>query len=188
MVESTLGREPTTPALLAHAPPGAGEAPTRLGSRRGLALAALAAGSVIATSTTGRLITAVPVKTWYTTIAKPSFNPPNWAFPVAWTTLFVLMGIAFWRVLRTPEGTPGRGRAIALFVAQLVVNVGWSAAFFGMRSPLYGLLVVVPFWAMIAATGWAFRKLDRPASWMLAPYLAWVTFATVLNAAIVRLN
>jgi tryptophan-rich sensory protein len=85
-------------------------------------------------------------------------------------------------------GTRGRTRAIALFVAQLVVNVGWSAAFFGARSPLYGLLVVAPFWMMIAATGWAFRALDRPASWMLAPYLAWVTFATVLNAAIVRLN
>ena len=158
-----------------------------LRSRRGLGLAAIAAASVIATSTAGRIISAAPVAGWYRTLAKPSFNPPNWAFPVAWTLLFVLMGVAFWRILRTPESAR-RSLAIRLFVAQLVVNVGWSTAFFGAHSPLAGMLVIVPFWLLIAATAWTFRSVDRPAAWLLTPYLAWVAFAAVLNAAIVRMN
>lgn len=125
---------------------------------------------------------------WYKTIAKPSFNPPNWAFPVAWTLLFVLMGIAFWRVLRQPPRTPSRTIAVRLFCAQLVVNVCWSVSFFGAHSPLAGLLVIVPFWFMILATIGAFRRVDHVAGWLLAPYAAWVAFATVLNAAIWRLN
>ena len=156
-------------------------------SRRGLAFAGVAALSVIATSTAGRLISAVPVAGWYKTLAKPSFNPPNWAFPVAWTLLFVLMGVAFWRVLRTPSAAL-RTRAMQLFLAQLVVNVGWSTAFFGARSPALGLVVIVPFWLLIVATTRAFRAVDRAAAWLLAPYLAWVAFAAVLNAAIVVMN
>ena len=129
------------------------------------------------------------MKEWYPSLVKPFFNPPNWAFPVAWTLLFVLMGIAFWRVLRTPESTRGRRIAVVLFLVQLVVNVGWSTAFSAAHSPLLGLIVIVPFWLLILATAGAFpRSVDRAASWMLAPYLAWVAFATVLNAAIVHLN
>lgn len=161
---------------------------TPLASRRGLGLALAAASSVLVTSTAGRLVSAPGVRGWYRTIAKPPFTPPNWAFPVAWSLLFVLMGVAFWRVLRAPARAPGRRAAIALFLAQLVANVGWSLAFFGANSPLYGLLVIVPFWAMIVATTLAFRAVDRPAGWLLAPYVAWVSFAAVLNAAIWRLN
>lgn len=161
---------------------------TILASRRGAALAALSAASVIIASTAGRLITAVPVKGWYTTLAKPRFNPPNWAFPVAWTLLFTLMAIAFWRVLRTSPGAPGRKGAIALFLVQLIMNVGWSAAFFGARSPLAGLIVIVPFLALILATGRAFHAIDSAAGWLLAPYAAWVSFATLLNEEILRLN
>jgi tryptophan-rich sensory protein len=157
-------------------------------SRRGLGLALLSAASVTAASTAGRIISKAPVAGWYKTIAKPSFNPPNWAFPVAWTLLFILMGIAFWRVLRTPPGTPWRAPGVALFLGQLLVNVGWSTAFFGAHSPVLGLIVIVPFWGMILATAVVFGKVDRAAGWLLAPYLAWVAFATVLNAAIVHLN
>jgi len=159
-----------------------------LKSRRGLSLAILAAASVTATSTLGRLITARPVKGWYTTLRKPSFNPPNWAFPVAWTLLFVLMGIAFWRILRMLPETRSRRLAITLFVSQLFMNVGWSAAFFGANSPLLGMIVIVPFWLLIVTTSWTFGKLDRAAGWLLAPYVAWVAFASVLNAAILVLN
>ncbi len=161
---------------------------TTLGSRRGLRLAVVAALSVVVTSTAGRLISAAPVAGWYRTIAKPSFNPPNWAFPVAWSTLFVLMGIAFWRILRQPDGTKGRAAAIGLFAAQLAMNVGWSLAFFGAQSPVAGLVVIVPFWLLILATARAFAPLDRTAAWLLAPYLAWVAFASILNASIARLN
>jgi tryptophan-rich sensory protein len=161
---------------------------TRLRSPRGLRFAAIAAGAVIVTSTAGRIISAPGVAGWYRTIAKPSFNPPNWAFPVAWSTLFVLMGIAFWRVLRLPVQTSGRCVATILFVTQLVVNVCWSLAFFGAHSPILGLAVIVPFLMTILATMRAFYKVDVTAALLLVPYVAWVSFATVLNAAIVRLN
>lgn len=161
---------------------------TPLRSARGWRLAAVALGSVFATSTIGRLVTAAPVAGWYRTLAKPSFNPPNWAFPVAWSTLFLLMAAALFRVLRTPSTTPRRARAIALFFAQLVVNVGWSVAFFGAHSPLAGMIVIVPFWALILATALTFGRIDKAAGWLLSPYLAWVAFATVLNGAILYLN
>jgi tryptophan-rich sensory protein len=164
------------------------EPTTSLGSHRGTRLGLLSAGCVIAASTAGRLISKAPVAGWYTTLVKPSFNPPNWAFPVAWTLLFALMGVAFWRILRTPVGTPWRPAAVALFVTQLVLNVAWSVAFFGAHSPLFGMCVIVPFWLTILATALVFHRLDRPAAWLLAPYLAWVAFATLLNAAIWRMN
>jgi tryptophan-rich sensory protein len=162
--------------------------PQALASPRGLRFAFVAAASVIVTSTLGRIITARPVKGWYTTLHKPSFNPPNWAFPVAWTLLFLLMAIAFWRVLRTPPQTSRRSLAIGLFIAQLCMNVGWSAAFFGANSALFGMIVIVPFWILIVTTAVVFGKIDRAAGWLFAPYIAWVAFASVLNAAILLLN
>ena len=161
---------------------------TPLRSARGWRLAGIAFASVFVTSSVGRIVTAKPVAGWYRTLAKPSFNPPNWVFPVAWSALFLLMAVAFFRVLRTPSTTPRRLLAIWLFVAQLVVNVSWSAAFFGANSPLAGLIVIVPFWLLILATALTFGRIDRIAGWLLAPYLAWVAFATVLNASILRLN
>jgi benzodiazapine receptor len=162
--------------------------PTPLGSRRGATLALAAGASVVATSTAGRLITTPIVAGWYRTLVKPSFNPPNWAFPVAWSLLFVLMGVAFWRVLRTEPRTPGRSVAVVLFLAQLLLNVGWSAAFFGSQSPARGMLVIVPLWLLIVATALAFRRVERVAGWLFVPYIAWVAFAMVLNLAIWRLN
>ena len=161
---------------------------TRLRSPRGWRLAGIAFASVFATSSLGRIVSAGPVAGWYRTLAKPSFNPPNWAFPVAWSTLFLLMAVAFFRVLRTPPATPLRRQAIVLFVAQLVVNVGWSIAFFSANSPLAGMLVIVPFWALILATAHTFGRIDRAAGWLLSPYLAWVAFAALLNGAILHLN
>ena len=161
---------------------------TPLRSPRGWRLAGIAFASVFATSSIGRVVTAAPVAGWYRTLAKPSFNPPNWAFPVAWSTLFLLMAVAFFRVLRTPPETPRRRQAITLFAMQLVVNVGWSVAFFGAHSPLAGMVVIVPFWGLILATALTFGRIDRAAGWLFAPYLAWVAFASVLNAAILRLN
>ncbi len=150
-------------------------------------LGVLAAASVIATSTSGRIVSAPGVAGWYTTITKPSFNPPNWAFPVAWTLLFVLMGVAFYRVLKTPVSS-ARRLAIALFLTQLVVNVCWSLAFFGAHSPLYGLIVIVPFLALILVTIRVFLGVDKAAGLLLFPYAAWVSFATVLNFSILQLN
>ena len=160
---------------------------TTFTSRRGLWFAALAVLSVTITSTAGRIISAKPVAGWYKTLVKPSFNPPNWAFPVAWSLLFGLMAIAFWRVLRL-QPSERRRLAIALFCAQLCLNTGWSLAFFGANSPIAGLVVIVPFLLLIVATAWTFSTLDRLAGWLFVPYIGWVAFATLLNAAIVRLN
>ena len=162
--------------------------PAPLASRRGARMALAAGASVVATSTAGRLITTPIISGWYRTLRKPSFNPPNWAFPVAWTLLFVLMGIAFWRVLRTEPQTPGRRLAITLFLVQLAVNVGWTAAFFGAQSPAYGMVVIIPFWLLIVATAVASYRVERVAGWLFAPYIGWVAFATVLNLAIWQLN
>ncbi len=162
--------------------------PSSVGSRGRLGDAAIAAGSVLATSTTGRIVSAPGVAGWYRTIEKPWWNPPNWVFPVAWSLLFLLMGVAFYRVLRAPSASPRRRGAIVLFALQLVMNVSWSLSFFGAHSPVLGLLIVVPFWLLILATQQTFSRVDGVAGWLLVPYLAWVAFATVLNAAIVSLN
>ena len=159
-----------------------------LSSRRGTLFAVVAGASVVAASTAGRVISAAPVRGWYRTLAKPSFNPPDWAFPVAWSCLFLLMGIAFWRVLSKPDGAPGRKVAIALFSVQLAVNVGWTLAFFGAQSPALGMIVIVPFFVLIVATAVSFGRMDRPAGWMLAPYALWVAFAATLNFEIWRFN
>ena len=137
----------------------------------------------------GSLATTPNIPTWYAGLEKPWFNPPRWAFPVAWTILFILMGVAAWLAWRTPERQAGdRTRAMILYFVQLVVNVGWSFAFFGAQSPLAGLVVVVLLFAAIVATMVAFRRLSGFAALLLLPYLAWVSFATLLNAAILYLN
>ncbi len=148
----------------------------------------VAAGCVVAASLVGSLATTPKIPTWYAGLAKPWYNPPNWVFGPAWTLLFLLMAIAFWRVLQADPDTPGRGRAIAVFVVQLVLNALWSVAFFGLESPLLGIVVIVPFLAAIVVTILAFRPVDRPAAWLLVPYLAWVSFATVLNVSVWWLN
>ena len=147
-----------------------------------------ATASVFVASVVGQLASTSAIRGWYRTIAKPSFTPPDWVFPVAWTLLFTLMGTAFWRILRKPAETRGRSAGIALFLVQLGFNAGWSMAFFGARSPLYGLVVIAPFWCLILATTLVFRAIDRLAGWLLVPYLAWVAFATVLNVAILQMN
>ncbi len=162
--------------------------PSSVGNRGRLRYAAIAAGSVVATSTTGRIVSAPGVAGWYRTIAKPWWNPPNWVFPVAWSLLFLLMGVAFYRVLRAPSTSPWRRASIVFFALQLVMNVSWSLSFFGAHSPVLGLVVVVPFWLLILATQQTFSRVDRAAGWLLVPYLGWVAFATVLNAKIVSLN
>jgi translocator protein len=150
--------------------------------------AAIAAGAVVVTSFIGNTATLPKIQGWYAGLAKPWYNPPNWVFGPAWTLLFALMAIAFWRILQKPAATPGRGTAIALFVLQLVLNAGWSVLFFGMESPRLGLVEIVPFWLAILATLVAFARIDRLAGWLLVPYLAWVSFAGVLNYGIVSLN
>ncbi|ELY93475.1 TspO and MBR-like protein [Natrialba hulunbeirensis JCM 10989] len=116
--------------------------------------------------------------------SEPWFFPPGIVFGVAWTTLFTLMGLALYLVWR--HGTSRRDvrLAIAIFAVQLVVNVSWTPAFFGLQRADLGLLVIGVLWVAVAATIWAFARVDRLAAALLAPYLAWVSFAAVLNYTI----
>lgn len=124
---------------------------------------------------------------WYGLLQKPSFNPPGWIFPIVWTALYVLMVVSAYRVWRAPEGA-ARKRALILWWAQLAFNAVWSPIFFGARRPEFALadlalLVPAAFAYVIVA-----RRVDRAAAAVMLPYLGWISFATVLNAAIVRLN
>ncbi len=124
---------------------------------------------------------------WYERLAKPAWTPPNWAFPLVWTVLYVLIAVSGWRVWLAGEGT-ALTLAMAIYGVQLVLNAGWSALFFGMRRPDLALLECGAFWVAIMATIWAFAAIDTWAALLLVPYLGWVTVAVTLNWAIVRLN
>jgi tryptophan-rich sensory protein len=124
---------------------------------------------------------------WYAALEKPAFQPPGWLFGPVWTILYVLMAVAAWRVWRLPASR-ARTTALFLFGVQLFLNGIWTPVFFGAQAPLPGLVVLAALWGTLAATTWAFRRLDKPASRMLLPYVAWTTFALLLNASIVALN
>lgn len=142
---------------------------------------------VVAAAVIGNLATMPNITPWYDTLAKPPFNPPNWVFGPVWTALYVLMAWAFYRILRSPEGS-ARRRAIALFLVQMALNAIWSVAFFGLQWPAAGLAVILLLVAAIVATVHAFLAVDRIAGGALVPYLGWVAFATLLNASIWWLN
>lgn len=135
----------------------------------------------------GSIATASSVKSWYPTLAKPGFQPPSWVFGPVWTTLYVMMGIAAWRVWLTSPG-PDRRTALRWFALQLALNLGWSILFFGLRRPDLALVEIVALWGALLLTAAKFYRRDAAAGWLLVPYVAWVTFAFVLNFAIWRLN
>jgi len=143
---------------------------------------------VVAVGVAGSLATYPNIPGWYAGLEKPSFTPPNWAFPAAWTLLYGLMALSLWRILSLPKDRPGRSGAIMAYFVQLALNCLWSFAFFGARSPAVGLVVILALIVAILATMRAFCPLDRAAALLLAPYLAWVVFATVLNGAVWQLN
>ena len=147
----------------------------------GFLLLCLGAGAL------GGFATSRSLETWYPTLIKPSWNPPDAVFAPVWTTLYLLMGVAGWLIWRAPA-RPSRRRALILFAVQLLLNSLWSMLFFGLRSPGLALVEIVLLWLAILATMVSARDVSRAAAWLLAPYLAWVSFATVLNASIWRLN
>jgi len=147
-----------------------------------------ATGPVAAAAVLGNLATTPNLVPWYAHLAKPAFNPPNWLFAPVWTTLYVLMAFAFWRILQMRLTTPGRRAAIWTFLAQLALNAAWPWLFFAGHDPRTGFFeIVVQFVAVLAAL-MEFRRLDRLAGWCLVPLAFWVGFATILNLAIWRLN
>ena len=138
-------------------------------------------------SALGGAATATSVGSWYALLEKPSFNPPNWVFAPVWTALFFMMAIAGWRVWRR-DGVRKARWALALFGAQLALNLGWSILFFGLRSIGAALIEICVLLLAILATTAVFWRRDRVAGMLFVPYAGWVAFAAVLNAALWRLN
>lgn len=136
----------------------------------------------------GTIFTTPAIPGWFKTLNRPDFAPPNWLFAPVWTTLFLLMGIAAWLVWRRGLNEPGVKKALGIFVLQLVLNVGWSAIFFGLKNPGLAFVEIILLWLAILWTVIVFARISKPAGWLLLPYIAWVTFASVLNFAIWRLN
>ena len=136
----------------------------------------------------GSVFTTPAIPTWYATLIKPSFAPPNWVFFPVWTTLFIMMGISLFLIWQ--KGLDNRQVKIALYIfgVQLILNVLWSAAFFGLKSPLAGLIVISILWIFILFTIQVFMKVSRTAALLLIPYILWVSFAAVINFFIWRLN
>jgi translocator protein len=135
----------------------------------------------------GAIFTSSSVSEWYPTLRKPSWNPPSWVFGPVWTTLYLMMAIAawlFWRKL----GFSSASGVLWLFAFQLVLNAVWSPLFFGLKNPLAGLLDIIPLWVAILATLMSFWKISPAAGALLVPYWLWVSFATVLNFTIWKLN
>lgn len=151
-------------------------------------VATLAVGLVASAATIGNLATMPNLVPWYASLAKPSFNPPNWVFGPVWTLLYILMSIAFWRILRLSWRVTGRKTAITWFIVQLIFNALWSVVFFGLHDPLWGLIDIALLIITLPPTIGAFTRVDRVAGWLLVPYLTWVLFAATLNTAIWHLN
>jgi tryptophan-rich sensory protein len=134
----------------------------------------------------GGWVTTGSVSTWYAALVKPGFNPPDWVFGPVWTTLYVLMGFAAWRVWRAVKTL--RHKAFALYSAQLGLNLLWSILFFGLHRIGLAMADLIALLAALLATGVSFARIDRIAGWCFVPYALWVGYAGVLNAALWWLN
>jgi tryptophan-rich sensory protein len=139
------------------------------------------------TAQAGSMLTRPSITSWYAGLAKPAWTPPNWVFAPVWTALYVMMAVAAWLVWKN-HGFRTAGLALTLFGAQLALNLGWSALFFALQRPAAAFAEIILLWLMILLTMLAFWKLSPAATWLLLPYLAWVSFAAWLNFAIWRLN
>lgn len=136
----------------------------------------------------GSLFTAPAISTWYATLARPTFSPPNWLFAPVWTGLFLLMGIAAFLIWRQGLEKKSVRLALAIFLGQLVLNTLWSIIFFGLHNPGAAFLEIIILWLAILATIISFSKISRGAAYLLIPYILWVSFAGVLNFSIWRLS
>lgn len=125
---------------------------------------------------------------WYRGLAKPGWTPPDWLFPVAWTTLYLCMALAAERVARRAGVDANVGLALALYALQMGLNCLWTPVFFGLKRMRAGLLVLGLLWLAVAMTLVAFWRVDGLAGLLFLPYLAWVTVAGALNWSVVRLN
>ncbi len=156
---------------------------TSSAGRTGAGSALALVGFIVLCQAAGASGAVVTDASWYRALDTPTWAPPGWIFGPVWISLYTLMGVAAWLVWRSPSG---RARRVALiaFGIQLVLNAAWTPIFFGLRSVGGGLAVILLLLGAIVATIVWFRRCRPAAAWLLAPYLAWVSFATALNGAI----
>ena len=136
----------------------------------------------------GSAFTTPAIPTWYAALEKPLFTPPNWLFAPAWITLYLLMGISASIVWQRGLDVPRVRTALIIFLIQLILNALWSVVFFGLESPLYGVIVIAVLWIAIVLTIVQFFRISTLAGALLLPYIGWVTFAAALNISIFMLN
>lgn len=136
----------------------------------------------------GSLFTFSAIPTWYATLNKPFISPPNWVFGPVWTTLYTLMGISAYLIWQKGIQKKQVKDALRTFGEQLVLNALWSILFFGLKNPLLAFVEILFLWILIVATMVKFYRLNKWAAYLLIPYLLWVSFASILNGAIVVLN
>lgn len=135
------------------------------------------------------VVTRPSVETWYPTLVKPSFNPPNWIFMPVWTLLYIFMGVAAGLVWdKIKEQNEEVKKALGFFLIQLTLNAIWSYIFFGLKNPMLAFVEIALLWLMIYETYFKFDKINKIAGYLLIPYMAWVAFAGILNASIWWLN
>jgi benzodiazapine receptor len=135
------------------------------------------------------LVTRENIPTWYADLNKPFFNPPNWVFAPVWTLLYIMMGLAaglVWNKIDTNEKNVKK--AFLFFLIQLALNALWSYLFFGLRNPMLASFEIIVLWLMIYETYIQFKKIDKVSGYLLLPYLAWVSFATLLTFSVWYLN
>ena len=142
----------------------------------------------VAVGAVSGFFTAREIPVWYQTISKPAWNPPNWIFGPVWTTLYVMMGIALFLVWKSETNPIIKKTAITLFISQLILNFFWSFIFFNQHQIGWALVEIIGMWIFILLTIFAFAKVSKTAAWLLVPYISWVSFATILNYTIWKLN
>jgi len=142
----------------------------------------------LAVGATSSFFTVTGVESWYQTINKPSWNPPNWIFGPVWTTLYIMMGVALFLVWKSESPQVIKKTAFILFAFQLVLNFFWSLIFFKLEKPGWAFIEIIALWLLILATIFAFARVNKTAAWLLVPYISWVSFAAILNYTIWKIN
>jgi len=136
----------------------------------------------------GSFFTIASISTWYRTLNKPFFSPPNWIFGPVWAILYLMMGISAYLIWAEGLKKKKVKEALLFFAVQLILNFSWSLIFFGLQLPFSAFINIVTLWLAILATILRFNKISKTAGYLLIPYILWVSFASVLNLAIVILN
>lgn len=158
-----------------------------MAARRSIVGLAVFLGLCFGAAWVGSMLTSPALPEWYAGLAKPSWTPPNWVFGPVWSLLYLMMALAGWLVWRQ-AGVTSVAVPLALFGLQLVLNVAWSAVFFGLRRPGAAFAEIILLWFVILASMSAFWRVTRLAGWLMLPYLLWVGYAASLNLAIWLMN